>query len=138
MRASDEGNTKIVKIFIEHKRTDINFKNVLLFLSKFISIIWYFKIIFGISSNYYIQHLCGHLRKAAQKQSNCFLNKKELILIPKIFHCFYQYLFQLFYILKSYLEIIQIIMDSTYESIWKRSHRNRQNTCWTRRNWYQC
>ena len=69
MWASENGFTNIVKILVEQEGIDINAKNVLLFLSKFISIISYFKIIFGNLSNYTKQHLCLHLKEVTQKLS---------------------------------------------------------------------
>ena len=50
-------NPEIVKYILEQGRIKINHKNVCDFCIMFISIIWYFKIIFGISSNYLKQHL---------------------------------------------------------------------------------
>ena len=59
--ASQDGHTEVVKLLIEQEGIDINEKNIWLFWSMFISIILDFKIIFGKYSNYYGQHLFGHL-----------------------------------------------------------------------------
>ena len=58
--------------------------------------------------------------------------------MPNLFNYIIFNLFQLFWISKSYLEFLQIIIYSTYESIQKMLYRNSQNASWTRRNWYQC
>ena len=79
MLASEKGHTETVKILVEQKRIDINAKNFYLFLPIFNVIFYYFKIIFGNYSNYYLQRLCMHLFLVAQKQSKYLLNKKELI-----------------------------------------------------------
>ena len=55
------GNFELVKYIPEQEGIDIVAKDIQLFFSNFISIIWYFKIIFGIFSNYYAQHLLEHL-----------------------------------------------------------------------------
>ena len=58
MLASNNGHTEIVKILLDQEGIDIGAKNnIKLFLSIFILIILYFKIIFGNYSNYYGQHL---------------------------------------------------------------------------------
>ena len=57
IKASEKGHTKIVKILLEQEGIDINAKNISLFLTEFISIILYHKIIYGNYSNYYIRHL---------------------------------------------------------------------------------
>ena len=67
MFASEKGCTKIAKILLEQKGIDTNAKNVYLFLSKFISVIWYFKTIFRNSSNYTEHRLCLHLKKFIMK-----------------------------------------------------------------------
>ena len=61
MRASECGCTEIVKALVEQEGIDVNAKNIDLFLSKFISIIWCFEIIFGNYLSYSGQHLCMHL-----------------------------------------------------------------------------
>ena len=60
-----------------------------MFLSIFISNIWYFKIIFGNSLNYFLHHLWKHLKKVTQKLSKYLLEQKELISMLKIFNLFY-------------------------------------------------
>ena len=57
MKASKNGYTEIVKILLEKEGIDINAKDILLFLSRLISILLYFKIMIGNFSNYYGQHL---------------------------------------------------------------------------------
>ena len=52
MLASYNGYTEIVKILVEQEGIDINAKAINLYYLIFISIILYFKIIFGNSSNY--------------------------------------------------------------------------------------
>ena len=61
MFASDYGHKEIVKILLEQEGIDINAEDIELYYSKFISMNWYFKIIFGIIPNYYLQLLCMHL-----------------------------------------------------------------------------
>ena len=57
MYASKNGHTEIVKIFIEQEGININAKDIYLYLSLFISFIFYLKIIFENYLNYYVQHL---------------------------------------------------------------------------------
>ena len=52
MRASYNGRKETVKILVEQEGIDLNAKDILLFLSEFILIIWYFKIINGNYLNY--------------------------------------------------------------------------------------
>ena len=52
------------KLLLEDEKIDVNAKDVYLFSSVFISINFNFKIIIGIYSNYFGQHLCGHLLEA--------------------------------------------------------------------------
>ena len=61
MKASEEGYTEIVKVLLEQEGININYKDIKLFLSKFILIIFNFKIIIGNSLNYLKQHLLMHL-----------------------------------------------------------------------------
>ena len=61
MEASNNGHSEIVKILVKQEGIDINAKDIKLILSKFISIIWYFKAAFGNFSNYYGRHLWLHL-----------------------------------------------------------------------------
>ena len=61
MLASLNNHIEIVKLLLEQKGIDFNAQNVYLFSLGFISIILYLQIIFGNSSNYLKQHLCGHL-----------------------------------------------------------------------------
>ena len=82
------GHPEIVKILVKQEGIDINTKNVYLFYLKFFTIVSYFKIIFGNSSNYTKQHLFWHLKIVTQKSSKFFLNKKELILMLKMFILF--------------------------------------------------
>ena len=51
--ASLNGHTEIVKMLLEQEGIDINAQDTKLFLSKFILIILYFKVIIGICSNYF-------------------------------------------------------------------------------------
>ena len=61
MLASSEAKTKIVKILVEQEGININDKDDYLFYSKFVSIFWYFQILYGNYPNYYGQHLCLRL-----------------------------------------------------------------------------
>ena len=61
MYASLVGHTEIVKLLLGQEGIDVNAINVYLFSSNFISIIFYFKIIHGIYSNYLIQQFIMQL-----------------------------------------------------------------------------
>ena len=52
MLALDKRYPEIAKILLEHKKIDINAKDVFLYYLMFIKIISYLKIIFNIYSNY--------------------------------------------------------------------------------------
>ena len=57
MFASKRGHTKIVKLLVEQEGIDINAKDIYLLYSLFVSMFFYFKIIFGNYINYLKQHL---------------------------------------------------------------------------------
>ena len=57
MESSLNGHTETVQILVEQEGIDINTKDIYMFLSKFILIIRYFKIIYENYSNYDVQHL---------------------------------------------------------------------------------
>ena len=86
MRASQNGHTEIVKILVKQEGIDINSKDIQLFLSIFILIIFYFKTIFRNSSNYTEQYLFMQPCLVTQKSSKYFLNKKELISMLRTFN----------------------------------------------------
>ena len=105
-----------------------------MFLSKFISIILYIKMIFGISANYYVQHLYMHLKKDTPKSSKYLLNKKELISMLRylivFINIYFNYLeiqnniwkfFKLFEtaLMKASYKGIQITQNSICACIWK-------------------
>ena len=59
--ASFDGHTEIVRLLLAHEGIDVNAKDFYLCSSKFISIIFNFKITIGIFSNYFKQHFFGDL-----------------------------------------------------------------------------
>ena len=58
MFASEKGHIEIVQLLLKQEGFDINAKNNYLFYSMFVSIIGYFKIIFGFSLAHFTQHSC--------------------------------------------------------------------------------
>ena len=68
--AYSNGYIEIVKLLLEQEGIKLNFKDVHRNFSLYISIISYFKIIFGIYLNCIKQHLLLHLKMVILKLSN--------------------------------------------------------------------
>ena len=79
MFACSNGNYQIVKSLLDFDGIEINERDILLFYLMVISLVFRFKITFGIYLNYLEQHSCMHLKMVLPKLSNYFLNKKELM-----------------------------------------------------------